>query len=131
MKTIIAACSLILTAGGALAQDSIYGDFAVGNPDLGGSQYPSTLSDPVPSRAPFIASVDEFQRGNPDAYDGSIEGYVPYFAPGGPTLTSLEVFMHGNPDLGYDVDMSLPVIGSPEAYAMAAQGCGKPTAIVC
>ena len=54
-----------------------------------------------------------------------IEGYIPYFAPSGPTITSREVLMQGNPDLGYGVDLNLPVIGSAEAQAIAAQKCRR------
>ena len=117
MKKIVAVCSLILASGGIVAQESYYGDFAVGNPDLGGLQYPATMSDPVPSSAPIIVSLDELQRGNPDAYSGMTEGYgyVPGFVPSGRTITTLEVFSAGNSDLGYDVDLSLPVIGSAAA----------------
>lgn len=118
MKTFVAACSLILASGGTFAQEWYYGDFSVRNPDLGGLQYPSTMSDPVPSSAPVAISLDELQRGNPDGYSGMTEGYgyvPPGFVPSGPTITSRDVFMQGNPDLGYDVDLSLPVVGSADA----------------
>lgn len=42
-------------------------------------------------------------------------GYVPGFVPSERTITTLEVFSAGNSDLGYDVDLSLPVIGSAAA----------------
>ena len=121
MKKIIAACSLLLASGGVFAQDSFYGAFAVGNPDLHGREFP--VSDPIPSIGPVTASLNAFQRGNPDLYDGTIEGYTPYFSLSGPTITSYDVFMQGNPDLGYSVDMSLPVVGSAEARAIAAKNC--------
>ena len=126
MKKIIAACSLILASGGVLAESGVYGGFAgsgpFGNPDLGGAQYPVTMSDPmISSGAPRTVSLDEFQRGSPDGYDGFIEGYIPYFAASGPTITSLDVFMRGNPDLGHQVDWGLPVVGSAEAKAIAAR----------
>ena len=129
MKTIIAACSLVLASSSVLAGGGIYGSFtsskAFGNPDLGGIQYPVTLSEPMISRsAPRTVSLDDFYRGNPDG-SGVIEGYTPFYAPSGPTITSLEVFMGGNPDLGYAVDWSQPVVGSPEATAIAARNCAQ------
>ena len=98
MKKIIAACTIALASGAALA-----GSGPFGNPDLGGLQYPVTMSDSIPGGAPLSVSLDEFQRGNPDGDNGSIEGYTAVVSDGGPTITSHDEFMRGNPDLGYEV----------------------------
>ena len=98
MKKIIAACTIALASSTAFA-----GSGPFGNPDLGGLQYPATMSNLIPSGAPVTASLDELQRGNPDGYNGTIEGYTPVVSDSSPTITSHDVFMRGNPDLGYEV----------------------------
>lgn len=98
MKKIIAACTIALASSTAFA-----GGGPFGNPDLGGLQYPVTLSNPITGGAPVTVSLDQFQRGNADGYDGGIEGYAPVVSNGGPTITSHDEFMRGNPDLGYEV----------------------------
>ena len=98
MKKIIAAFAFTLASGTVFA-----GSGPFGIPDLGGSQYPVTLSDPVISGVSVTASIDEVQRGNPDGYDGYMEGYTPMVSDGGPAITSHDEFMRGNPDLGYEV----------------------------
>ncbi len=101
MKKIIAACTIALASSTALA-----GSGPFGNPDLGGLQYPTTMSNPIPSGAPVTVSLDQYQRGNPDGYNGSIEGYTPVVSDGGPTITSHDGFMRGNPDLGDGVSVN-------------------------
>ena len=98
MKKIIAACTFALASGAAFA-----GSGPFGNPDLGSSQYPVTMSEPVISGGSVTTSLDEIQRGNPDGYAGYIEGYTPVSSDSVPTITSQEEFMQGNPDLGYEV----------------------------
>ncbi len=99
MKKIIAGCTIALASSAALA-----GSGPFGNPDLGGVQYPVTMSNPIPGGAPVTVSLDEYQRGNPDGDNGSIKGYTPVVSDGGPTITSHDQFMRGNPDLGHQVD---------------------------
>ena len=115
MKTIIAACTITLASTAALAQSGPFG-----NPDLGGLQYPVTMSDPIPSGAKTASSLDRIQRGNPDGYAGIPEGSAMHFAGSVAANTSLDVLMAGNPDHGYEVDLGHPVVGSSEATAVAA-----------
>ena len=98
MKKFIAACTLALASGAVFA-----GSGPFGNPDLGGSQYPATMTDPAPSRAPVTVSIDDVQRGSPDGYDGFIERYAPVVSDGGPAITSYDEFIRGNPDLDHSV----------------------------
>ncbi len=98
MKKFIAACALTLASSAVLA-----GSGPFGNPDLGGYQYPATMSDPVPSNAVVAVSIDDIQRGNPDGYDGFVQGYAPMISDSGPEITSLDELMRGSPDLGHTV----------------------------
>lgn len=101
MNKIIVACTIALASSTAFADSGPFG-----NPDLGGLQYPVTLTAPTPSigGASLTASLDALQRGNPDGYDGTIGGYTPIVSDSVPTITSHDEFMRGNPDLGYAVD---------------------------
>jgi hypothetical protein len=131
MKRLVLTSALAITlAAGTAAGDSLaYRGFAgggpFGNPDLGGLQHPSTLVDPQTGIGEAPVSLEEFQHGNPDMYAGSIPGYLPFAADSGPTLTSLDLFTRGNPDFGFGVDYSLPVVGSDEAEAIA-EARGRP-----
>ena len=100
MNKITAACTIALASSTALA-----GSGPFGNPDLGGLQYPATMSNLIHSSAPVTASLDELQRGNPDGYNGTIEGYTPFVSDSSPTITSHDVYMRGNPDLGDEVSV--------------------------